>query len=126
MKKRAMELTLSFDPLSAFVGPPKVAMRKFPSGLESLWSIGKWAWNIGQWKSFEDFELAWVVLEKVLQRCVEKQRDAWFCTGGSETIERNDVRDIDWLDDGFRRDLHRRLRQCSEPDRWPGWPGNGR
>ena len=108
-QKREMKLDLSFDPLMALTGSPTEAIKEFPPGLESLWSIGKWAWNIGQWNSFEDFEFAWFILEKVLQRCVEKQQDAWFCAGNSEAVERKDVRDIDWLDDGFRRGIHREV-----------------
>lgn len=109
VRSHKKKLTLSIDPSKAYSGPPDAAMQKFPEGLASLWSIGQWAWNLGQWKSIEEFEIAWNITEKVIEKCVETQSEAWFCKGLSEKMSREGSRDIDWLDDGFRRGIHRKV-----------------
>ena len=106
------KLALSFDPLAAFVGTPEPESVNFPKELLSLFRLGRWAWSYlsaGHWKTFDDFELTWLSTDEILQRCVETQSKSILTEGSSKKYVRTDFRDLDWLDDGLRRGVHREI-----------------
>jgi hypothetical protein len=103
---------LSFDPLAAFVGTPEPESVNFPKELLSLFRLGRWAWgylNTGHWKTIDDFELTWLTTERILQRCVETQSKSILTVGTSKKYLRADFRDLDWLDEGLRRGVHKEI-----------------
>jgi hypothetical protein len=97
----------SFNPFDEFSNrtPGNTKPQLLDGQLVRLHELGRWAWNLGRWENLDSFEMCFKVKNMFVDYCVSKQSGAWFGGNRDEPIPRQHIREIDWMDDGVRRDL---------------------